>query len=336
MGDLELTTSPDSFLSGTTAFNALAWGLAGGFAGSFVKIPTPEGDVNFGGIGALAGVGAYLAIAAKNSIIGGLKDIEEAIDPKTVEIPPNTKYPDRIADPFQKKYGVTINEALATFKTHYPLTQKPNYLDASDQNFYDWADQYYLHKDAFSEDDVKNEFRKVAGDKWEDAWNIAKYYYFGFYNHQKDDPLGINVNRWIMKNWIPKQFKTRPNAIRSRSDESAPLEEEEEVDTLLYTLAGAGIGYLTDRPLLGALGGFVFSELSKKRKLVDQSPALSINTPALTIKRRKLSYDDLARLHGQIVALRQRLTETTNPTERETLQKRIDELVDIYANSPSD
>ena len=334
MGDLELTTSPDSFFSATTAVNALAWGLAGGIAGSFVSIPTPEGDINFGGIGALVGFGAYISVAAKNSIESGLKDIGGATAPKTVEIPPETKYSDRIADPFKKKYGVTINEALQTFREHYPKTGNPNYLNASDQNFYDWADQYYLHKDAFSEDDVKNEFRKVAGDKWEEAWNIAKYYYFGFYNHQKDDPLGINLNRWIMKTWIPKQYKPRLNAIRSRSEESEPGEEE--VDTLLYTLAGAGVGYLTDSPLLGALGGFVVSELSKKRKLVDQSPALSINTPALTIKRRKLSYDDLARLHGQIVALRQRLTETTNPTERETLQKRIDELVDIYANSPSD
>jgi len=58
-------------------------------------------------------------------------------------------------------------------------------------------------------------------------------------------------------------------------------------------------------------------------------------SPALPVKRPKLSYDDLARLHGQIVAIQMQLAQTTNPEERNILQQKLDRLIDIYTNSPS-
>lgn len=116
---------------------------------------------------------------------------------------------------FTHKYNISVMDAYKRFQATYPN----DYQKATNPIFFDWMDQHYLNQYNISNDEVQAKFMQADPNNWQQAWELAKFTYFYTYNHQSDDPLGVNLNKWIMYTWIPRVYKTAPPPKPSDNDQ---------------------------------------------------------------------------------------------------------------------
>jgi hypothetical protein len=137
---ISFTTNPKSIFSWNALFNVCVWGAAGGYLGSMVSIPTPEGVYSLTGPGVVAGAGTYAFLVFENQGISKWwQDYQDFIAKSGSHTEPIDQ--NKVAA-FQRKYGVSFWQALDQFKKMHPSIQNPDY-----NTLIEWCDQFYLQED---------------------------------------------------------------------------------------------------------------------------------------------------------------------------------------------
>lgn len=137
-----LTTDPKSIFSVNMLFNLAVWGVAGGYIGSLISLPTPEGIYSLTGPGAAVGVGSYgLLVLSKQGPAKWFKDWEDFLAREGSETQPIDQGK---ATAFYRKYGVDFWTAKNQYHALHPDVHEPKpYYN----EFIAWCDQYYLKED---------------------------------------------------------------------------------------------------------------------------------------------------------------------------------------------
>ena len=134
---IHLTTNPKSIFSWNAAFNISVWAAAGGFLGSKLSIPTPEGIYSLTGPGALAGAGSYAILVLEQQ--GFEKWFQDWIDFITAEGSHTEPVDPKKSAAFEERYGVSFAKAGLLYAQLHPGKPVPDY-----NTFMSWVDQYYL------------------------------------------------------------------------------------------------------------------------------------------------------------------------------------------------